>query len=201
MLTSAPILVHVVNEVDWPAIAAAAATFLAAAIGIGGTAWQAKRGREAASADLAANLKASTDNLRLGIDADRDHARDALKRQVYAVYLASIDRMELPMRIQRIADVTKGRLGTSTYAELKDLRTAADVALSELRLIASAPVASQAELLRAATERAALSDPGPAIVSIGEHYKILCNAMRSDLGEPPLPLDQGGTDPVKSGGV
>ena len=80
---------------DWANIALAAATFLAAAIGIGGTAWQAKQGREAASGDLKVNLEAATDNLRLGINADTDRARRADKRQLYASCLAVLNEMPI----------------------------------------------------------------------------------------------------------
>ena len=75
-----PITVEVVSGgVDWVPIAAAGATVVAAVGGIWGTAWQAKKAREAATKDLA-----------LSISTEDRRARDAAKGRVYAEFLRSI---------------------------------------------------------------------------------------------------------------
>jgi hypothetical protein len=75
---SSPIQI-VTGGTDWSAITAAIVTGVAAIVGIGGTAWQAKRAREAASADLKASIDAAAANTRAEIDsATRQYHLDRL---------------------------------------------------------------------------------------------------------------------------
>jgi hypothetical protein len=79
MIIAAQPTVEVVTAgTDWPAIVAAIVTGLVAIIGIGGTAWQAKRGREAATADLNASLTAATTNQNANIKAAAENTARTL---------------------------------------------------------------------------------------------------------------------------
>jgi hypothetical protein len=98
------------SGVDWAAIAAAGATVVAAVGGIWGTAWQARRAREAASADL-----------RLGIDADDRRTRVAEKRRVYAACLTAANEWSAALTNDRLSRTHGGKRKGSEYSEM--LRT------------------------------------------------------------------------------
>ena len=154
---------------DWANIALAAATFLAAAIGIGGTAWQAKQGREAASGDLKVNLEAATDNLRLGINADTDRARRADKRQLYASCLAVLNEMPIVV----LEDRDARRSGNSERMQV-------------VRFFGA--------YVKATNDGATIDDSWPT--DIERPMPQLKAAMREDLGEAPLADD---AEPGSSG--
>ena len=60
---------------DWGTVVAGAITGVVGLAGIAGTTWQAKRSRAAQTADLRASLDATTENLKLGTDAENARAR------------------------------------------------------------------------------------------------------------------------------
>lgn len=196
MQTVTPIIVHVVNSgTDWASVAAAAATFLAAALGIGGTAWVAKRARAAASADLAANLRASTDNLRLGIDTDLEHARHAHKRQVYGSFVGALT-MFIGEVVKTRTALQGGRPGETPL----DRRAKLDAAADTLGMVLGDLILAAPPTVRRAAEEAAqfaydvLAAPPPAtppqaVVRMPQGYMDLANnlvaLMQADLGELP----------------
>jgi hypothetical protein len=79
-----PVAKVITVSTDWPTIVAAIITGVAAVVGIIGTCWQAKRGREAASEDLRASLDAASANLLAGITAEDKRAERAVKQRAYA---------------------------------------------------------------------------------------------------------------------
>jgi hypothetical protein len=91
---SSPVVQVVTGATDWPAIAAAGATVVVAVAGIWGTAWQARKGREAAHQDLARSLDAAADNLATSIQAERGAER-AEKCLIYARSLARLTDVEV----------------------------------------------------------------------------------------------------------
>ena len=208
MIAATPIVVHVVDSgPDWASIAAAAATFLAAAIGIAGTSWQAKRGRESASDDLNANLTAATRNLRLGIKADAARARRADKRQLYASCLAAFTAMPRALIADRAARATDDIVRIERkHEETQRAMTTMDNAVAELELIASA------EVIRLANQTARFyyayldqTDAGTTLLAewptdIEEGLPQLSAAMRADLAEEPLPADTEPAGPAETGG-
>ncbi len=78
---------------DWPAIIAAIVTGLAAVIGIAGTAWQAGRARQAASADLKTSMQATTENLGASIEAEDRRALRSQKILVYSEFQSALDSL------------------------------------------------------------------------------------------------------------
>jgi hypothetical protein len=69
IIAAQPTVEVVTAGTDWAAIVAAIVTGLAAIIGIAGTAWQASRARQAATADLKASIDAATANQQANIEA------------------------------------------------------------------------------------------------------------------------------------
>src|SRR5215469_3518258 len=61
--------------------------------GIGGTLWQGKRSREAQTADLKTSLDATADNLKASINAEKERARLAQKRQMYVDCMTAFAEM------------------------------------------------------------------------------------------------------------
>ena len=112
-----PVIDVVTKGTDWPAIIAAIVTGVAAVLGIGGTAWQAKRGREAASGDLQA-----------GIGAADKRALQAEKLRVYSQFHGTLD--EVVVRAVRSDARTTGK------ADLNNALTAMYRATAAVRLIA-----------------------------------------------------------------
>ena len=86
-----PVIDVVTAGTDSQAITAAIVTGIAAVVGIGGTAWQAKRARQAASADLQKSVDAAAANLLVGINAEDVRADRAVKRQIYSQFQAALD--------------------------------------------------------------------------------------------------------------
>ena len=74
---------------DWGAVS----TGVVGLAGIGGTLWQGKRGREAQGEDLRESLNATAKNLMLSIQAERELARIAEKRRIYAAFHTSLDHV------------------------------------------------------------------------------------------------------------
>ena len=95
---TSPTIQIVTAGTDWPAIVSAIVTGAAAIAGIGGTAWQAARGRQASLADRRAasdDLKKSLDqtatNLRISNAAEEQRAIQAEKIRVYSAFQGAVD--------------------------------------------------------------------------------------------------------------
>jgi hypothetical protein len=165
MLAVAPTVVHVVTSgTDWLSLAAVISTGIVGIAGIASTAWQASK------------------------RSDQQDRREALaqRRRIYAEYLGAIHRMTRPAFDVDIAFQTKDteRI-TLTTDILADLETRAEVTLGQLRLVASPVIVSIAEWLLDLTRfPSAERKDTPTWF---DSYQDLTNAMRADLGYPPLP--------------
>lgn len=169
---------------DWPAIAAAGATVIAAIGGIWATARQASRAREAASEDLRRNLETVTNNLQLSLRAEDQRARRAEKRQIYAECQASFWAMGTVILMHRRERSTGA---THDINGLYEATENMNKAISLVELIAPEGVIDLADRAResymdfvAATYRGAefgADEPG----KIGEVVAKLNQAMRDDL--------------------
>lgn len=133
--------------------------------GIGGTLWQGKRAREAASSDLRESLNTASKNLLTSINAENERARIAEKRRIYAHFIAAL------------GDLLKTWDQANTRDRAEAL-TGALAAVSELRLIAPNDLGSQAESLLTIT-----AAPGQMRGDWAMTRLLLIYAMRADLGE------------------
>jgi hypothetical protein len=206
--------VDVLNSgTDWASIAAAAATFAAAAVGIGGTAWVAKRARESASADIAANLESATQNLRLSIWAENRRAQEDTKRRAYAACIAALNAMWPAVHEHRQAHQSGDPgLKAARWSELANAQVALLNALAEVELIAPGDVVGAAmdvgkeyqEYIRETQEGAKIGEgvnPGPAVVRLRFQMREDCKS--SGIEELPvkngLPGRQGAPEPQGPG--
>jgi hypothetical protein len=164
------------SGMDWAGIAAAGATVVAAVGGIWGTAWQASRARQAASADL-----------RLSIDADDRRTRVAEKRRVYAACLTAANEWSAALRNDRLSRTHDGKKKGNEYNEMLRARNIFVNAISSVTLI-SPQVGTLATFLFAsyldyvkATDNGArdTDDNGEQSASFQE----LFDAMYADLSE------------------
>jgi|SRR5580658_2497901 hypothetical protein len=110
------------SGVDWAGIAAAGATVVAAIGGIWGTSWQARRAREAATADLQKSIASAAENLRVSVSADDFRTRVAEKRRIYANCLAAANELSAALIDDRVSRSTLGDDG-SAYREMERTRT------------------------------------------------------------------------------
>lgn len=206
MIDASSSIVQVVTAgTDWAAIVAAIVTAVAAVAGIWGTAWQAKRGRAAASADLDKSLNKTTENLRLTFSVENDQAKIAEKRRIYAQCQAAFSALIQAAVRQRIAtdqvataiarnyddstfnfvSLTKEKAdGESVDAQRIMLR-----AVSELYLIGPNKVRElTAEVANALGEYMTTltkgeEDTRPSLDKISDILRCLYEVMRADLGE------------------
>jgi hypothetical protein len=174
--------------VDIGTVVSGGITGIVGLAGIAGTAWQAKRGREVASADLRAGLDASTANLRLSIAADRQQINEAEKRRIYAAYISSVNKtnfMIIELGSLVGLDMEKEEIREEKIAKgmeiLAELATMENI-LAEIELIAPERIANLAAMLRGLlmakygftatrhSDEARSTDPEP-----------LKEAMRADL--------------------
>jgi hypothetical protein len=157
-------------------------TGLVGVAGIGGTLWQGKRARQAASADLRISLSAAAVNLQTTISAENDRSRLVDKRGVYAGFMAAAENLML--------------LG-GTLAELEQeesdkssLKLAIDVAMRELYMkFMELWLVAPSDVWRPAMDLVAQLGSGRTRLTeslwMGEysHLQGLClDAMRADLG-------------------
>jgi hypothetical protein len=145
--------------------------------GIGGTLWQGKRAREAASKDVKASLDAASRNLITSINAENERALRAEKRRIYAAHLAActeVHRARIKVGSQATTDKPTARL------ELMAAGAAVVAATAEVSLVAPEEVSNLAE--SAAREAGKFkSDAANNYFSVRSQ---LVAAMRADLGEP-----------------
>ena len=192
-----PIVIDVVNsDIDWAAVAAAGATAIAAIGGIWGTARQARRAREAATKDLRENFIATTENLRLSINAEDDRARRAEKRQIYAACLAAINATIPALVEDRAARSSNGGdQRSSAFKRAQLARTTMLNAAMELELIAPDSVLLHSRdivawLTNYWTETGKGAKIGTEISDGRGSLEKLRGAMRADLGEQTNPVNQ-----------
>ena len=178
-------IIQVVNGgTDWVAIAGAGATVVAAVGGIWGTAWQARRAREATTGDLKTSLDATTENLRLSINAQEDQARRVEKREVYAKLLTAAGNMAAAQLTYRL-DKTTGKDGDffTLFATWEKLLAA----VNEVRLIAPNLEGPLGRLVVAHREFSEATHAGTKVVkgeddkTIGPIIDELSAAMIADL--------------------
>lgn len=190
-----PVIDVVTTGTDWPAITAAIVTGIAAVVGIGGTAWQAKRARQAASADLQKSVDAAAANLLVGINAEDVRADRAVKRQIYSQFQAALDDVFLSVSDLQITTRSAEDGSEALVARAKQV-TATLVtlfkALAEVRLIAPPPVADKAidAVYAAFVEAQASKDPDHEYdgdSSVFNERQDLYREMRADLGVPEAP--------------
>jgi hypothetical protein len=170
---------------DWASIAPAAITGVVGLGGIGASLWQAKKGREAASADLKESLDASTASLISSIDAENKRVREAEKRRLYAASLAAFNEMISALIEHSTSSRESGRqegpLSRTARAQESMNRT-----LEELMLIAPQDVGVLAvDLSNFFVEfiRTAGPNDRPNAKLAGQMRTGLVRAMRDDLGE------------------
>ena len=209
-LSAIPPVVDVITGTDWASIIASIATGVAAIVGIGGTAYLAKRAsndakksldaasndakanREAASSDLQASIKAATEQLVVSINAEDKRAYVAEKRRIYAKALAAMNEVVSAATAYRVA-----RSDASSEEERKPIvarqtKAQEDMfgATGELSLIAPRDVAEKADALQNAMVQFMVAShrgapfADPKAVDIGVMRTALHRSMRIDLGEP-----------------
>lgn len=137
-----PSVIHVVTSTgtDWAAISAAIATAVAAIIGVGGTAWQGAKARNAASEDVRRNLEAASADQKLSLEASAENLRQSLAT-------SSED-------LRRTLDATAQNLVTSINAEDRRAELAAKrriyaACLASLKAMIPAVIMHRGETLRA----------------------------------------------------
>jgi hypothetical protein len=161
--------------------------------GIGGTFWQGKRAREAASRDLRESLDTGTRNLLTSISAENERVRIAEKRRIYATCQASFENILQPVMAHRgIADSPSSEERGAVAAAVLAAETAMSAALSELKLIAPGRVGRVADdvaswirgYMRATLHgaRRPFSESESAEEYGALRYQLYI-AMRADLGE------------------
>jgi len=169
---------------DWPAIAAAVSTGVVGLAGIGGALWQGKRARENASTDLKKSLKATSDNLKLSIDAENKRARLMEKRRVYAHFTGMLDAAYALVTGEMFYPDTASVLKSEDIIRARhDAMIAAHNAYSELQLIAPPDVRAAAK-----TTIKILRERGIPLDVWNSRRKYLRERMRTDLGEPVEPV-------------
>jgi hypothetical protein len=195
MQEAASTVVQVVTSgTDWPAIAAGIATGVVGLAGIGGTLWQGKRAREAASKDLRESLDAATTNLQLGIEAENKRAHDAEKRRIYAECLTALNEVILAALVyggSAAGDVSKdvdARLNKALDATFKAGNEARLIASAEVQGVLSTSIREVSDLAAGTLERESSHEVNAELSSLWEN---LWNTMRADLGEPVEPAEPG----------
>lgn len=78
---------------DWASIVPAAITGVVGLGALGGSLWQAKKGREAAKADLKESLDATSRNLVATLDAGDKRIHDSEKRKAYVAFNTAIESL------------------------------------------------------------------------------------------------------------
>lgn len=211
-LQAIPTVVDVVTGTDWASIVASIATGVAAIVGIGGTAYLAKRAsadakksllaasndakadRVAASSDLQASINAAAEQLATSISAEDRRAHVAEKRRIYAAALTALNEAILAAGMFRAAclgDDDKERQVTASRQE--KARDRMLEAMAELALIAPPVVGVSAletqgvlsQFMNASegTPFARSQDPGPELQLMVDMRNVLLSDMRVDLGE------------------
>jgi len=208
-LVAIPPVIDVVTGTDWASIIASIATGVAALVGIGGTAYLAKRAsadakrslqaasddakasREVTSSDLQASINAAAEQLATSINAEYRRAHIAEKRRIYASVLAALNEVTIAAtayRVARLGDNDEERQ-TAVSRQTK-AQEGMFQAIGELILIAPPEVAGNAIALQnvltqfmvASHAGAPFSGPEPrAIAGVRD---ALLRTMRADLGEP-----------------
>jgi hypothetical protein len=208
-LSAIPPVIDVVTGTDWPAVISSIVTGVAAVVGIGGTAYLARRvsndskkslevasndaksDRKAASDDLQASLKAAAEQLATSINADDRRARVAEKRRIYASVLAVMQQVMAAATAYRVA-----RSGNNAEerkaAASRQTKSQEDMfqAIGELMLIAPHEVAGNAVALQntlvqfMVASHAGEPFGGPEPRAVGGVRDALLRSMRIDLGEP-----------------
>lgn len=191
-----PVVQVVTSGTDWPAIVAGITTGVVGVAGIGGTLWQGKRARQAASKDLKVSLDAASVNLLTGINADMERGRLADKRKIYANYQAAVDQLNVTIsainaltRFEALQLKVSATDLLSMVSETKNAATALVNTLSEVMLIAPKEIGLQAQLVMVLSMDyvqliANKKDTGEVAAKIREVRGQLYQAMRADLGEP-----------------
>jgi hypothetical protein len=175
---TSPVIQVVTVGVDWPAIAAAGATVIAAVGGIWGTSRQARRAREATNEDLKKSLAAATENLRLTISAEDDRARRTEKRQIYATYLSSFNSIIVKLREDK--SVIQG---PASYDELNQQLAVLLSATMEVALVAPRSVAEPAQVCASQVASRVNKIRKGELTKDPTGIDDLIKAMRADLGE------------------
>ena len=209
-LLAIPPVVDVVTSTDWASVIASIATGVAAIVGIGGTAYLAKRAskdakaslqaasddsrvsREAASRDLQTSVKASAEQLVTSINAEDKRAYITEKRRIYASVLAALNELTIAAAAYRVArslnkseEERKGEVSRQTKAQEGMFQ-----AIGELMLIAPSTVAGNAINLQNSLVQFMIAShagppfTGPEMRTIGGVRDALLRSMRIDLGEP-----------------
>jgi hypothetical protein len=168
VITAQPTVEVVTAGTDWAAIVAAIVTGLAAIIGIAGTAWQASRARQAATADLRASIEATAANVRASSRAEDLRVQRSEKMRLYSEFQGAIDTA-LVIRGERnmsedVAAVYRSAAVVTLIAD-DDIRTI-------VRYVAG-------EVIRARNE---LSSSGSVPERFRSRRDDLYELMRADLG-------------------
>jgi len=180
VMETVPDVVYVVTSgADWPAIAAAAATVIAAVAGIWGTFLAAKRAREQASQDLRASLDAAAENLLRSINAEN----------VYADFQAAMNRFIVSTsHLESYGSDADDSARMGMINNLAEAFTAVQDGLSELMLTGPRPIRDEAEnavsILQSYSQAVEMDeqseDRSPEFLSLRDR---LYEAMRADLAE------------------
>jgi hypothetical protein len=189
---TSPTIQIVTVGTDWPAIVSAVVTGTAAIAGIGGTAWQAARGRQAsledrqsASDDLKRSLDQTATNLRISNAAEEQRAIQAEKIRIYSAFQGAVDA------VIAVAGQSEQQAGEFSQARLAMLKATAEVAL-----VAPKKIGDLADKVA----RSVNSSIGPSGVrsnvdprnTIQRDREELYRIMRTDLGTDgtqPTPTD------------
>jgi hypothetical protein len=207
--SSIPPVVDVVTGTDWPAVWAAIATGLAALVGIGGTAYLARRAsndakanlatasadakanRDAASTDLQASLKAAADQLATSINAEDRRAHTAEKRRVYASVVSAMNETMIAAigyRVARMGNDDEERktvLTRQTQAQEGMFRAMGEMFLTASYQVAGNAVALQNTLIEfMKASHAGQPFTGPEPRAVRGVLDALVRSIRQDLREP-----------------
>jgi hypothetical protein len=168
LFASNPGIQIVTAGTDWAAIAATIATTVAAVLGIAGTAWQAKRGREATSADL---------RERLGAENNRGLVVE--KRRVYSEFQGRMD--DVFVAAVQLYDRKTGR------ADLRDALGAMYRATAAVKLVATPEIGALAnKIAQTAADETATKKVGTREFDrdnrIYDGRQRLYQLMRMDVG-------------------
>jgi hypothetical protein len=181
----------IIMATDWTSFIPSIVTGIVGLAGIGGATWQAKRSRESAAADLRESLAGAERNLHLGIGAENERAHLAERRHIYAEYLAAIN--------SQVLAITKLRIGIrnheekaktdSVWAEVRNFVSIGNSARMALDLIASDKVIEKAISITGYLNQLQ-EETSEGQTTTEEIWptdlELLGNAMRADLGEPPV---------------
>lgn len=170
---------------DWASIAPVAITGAVGLGGIGASLWQAKKGREAARADLKASLDASTASLIRSLDAEDKRVREAEKRRLYAASLAAFNET-ISALIEHSTSSRESGKQEESLPRLARAQESMNRSLEELMLIAprdvGVPAVDLSNFIREFI-RKARPDERPNVKLAGLMRTGLLRAMRDDLGE------------------